>query len=87
MKEQAEKAEKLNNDDSTNILKELTSEKKEGEGESDEEIPSQLPKWVKFPPCEDEFYPAEFNGVVYDCYGLRVVFDWEKTGFEESREF
>jgi len=42
---------------------------------------------VKFSPCEDEFYPAEFNGVVYDCYNLWVVFDWEKTGFEESREF
>jgi hypothetical protein len=47
----------------------------EGEDESEEEIPSLLPKFVKFPPCEDEFYPAEFNGVVYDCYGLRVVFD------------
>jgi len=46
-----------------------------------------LPKWVKFPPCEDDFYPAEFNGVVYDCYNLKVVFDREKTGFEETREF
>lgn len=50
-------------------------------------MPSQLPKWVKFVPCDDEFYPAEFNSVVYDCYNLWVVFDREKTGFEESWEF
>lgn len=60
---------------------------KESEADSDESIPTQLPKWVKFVPCENEFYPAEFNGVVYDCYNLKVVFDREKTGFEESREF
>jgi hypothetical protein len=59
----------------------------ESEGDSDESVPSQLPKWVKFVPCENEFYPAEFNGIVYDCYNLKVVFDREKTGFEESREF
>ena len=63
------------------------AEDKESDAESDESIPTQLPKWVKFVPCEDEFYPAEFNGIVYDCYNLKVVFDREKTGFEESREF
>ena len=59
----------------------------ESDAASDESIPTQLPKWVKFTPCEDEFYPAEFNGIVYDCYNLKVVFDREKTGFEETREF
>lgn len=38
-------------------------------------------------PSNDEFYPAEFDGVIYDCYGLRVVFDREKTGFEETKDF
>lgn len=38
----------------------------EGEGEGEDDIPSQLPKWVKFTAGNDEFYPAEFNGVVYD---------------------
>jgi len=48
---------------------------------------SLLPKWVKFVASNDEFYPAEFDGVIYDCYSLRVVFDREKTGFEETKEF
>lgn len=48
---------------------------------------SVLPKWIKFLPSNDEFYPAEFDSVIYDCYNLRVVFDREKTGFEESKEF
>jgi hypothetical protein len=48
---------------------------------------SLLPKWIKFQPSNDEFYPAEFESVIYDCYNLRVVFDREKTGFEETKEF
>jgi len=48
---------------------------------------SVLPKWIKFLPSNDEFYPAEFDSVIYDCYNLRVVFDREKTGFEESKDF
>jgi serine/threonine protein kinase len=61
-----------------------TDEEAEGE---DDDIPSLLPKNVKFPQGDDDFYPAEFNGVVYDSYNLKVVFDREKTGFEETREF
>ncbi len=48
---------------------------------------SVLPKWIKFPISYDEFYPAEFDNVIYDCYNLRVVFDREKTGFEETKDF
>jgi hypothetical protein len=48
---------------------------------------SILPKWIKFMPSGDEFYPAEFDKVIYDCYSLRVVFDREKTGFEETKDF
>jgi hypothetical protein len=48
---------------------------------------SVLPKWIKFPISNDEFYPAEFDSVIYDCYNLRVVFDREKTGFEETKDF
>ncbi len=48
---------------------------------------SVLPKWVKFPSSDDEFYPAEFDKTIYDCYSLRVVFDREKTGFEETKDF
>ena len=48
---------------------------------------SVLPKWVKFPVSNDDFYPAEFDKTIYDCYQLRVVFDREKTGFEETKDF
>jgi len=48
---------------------------------------SVLPRWIKFMPSNDEFYPAEFDSVIYDCYNLRVVFDREKTGFEETKDF
>jgi len=48
---------------------------------------SVLPKNVKFPRSDDEFYPAEFDKTIYDCYKLRVVFDREKTGFEETKDF
>lgn len=29
---------------------------------------SILPKWIKFMPSNDEFYPAEFDKIIYDCY-------------------
>jgi hypothetical protein len=48
---------------------------------------SVLPRWIKFPISNDDFYPAEFDGVIYDCYNMRVVFDREKTGFEETKDF
>ena len=28
---------------------------------------SVLPKWVKFPRSDDDFYPAEFDKTIYDC--------------------
>ena len=64
-----------------------TKKTKEEDGEGEDDIPTNLPNWVKFTAGDDDFYPAEFNGVVYDCYNLKVVFDREKTGFEETREF
>ena len=55
--------------------------------EEDGRKASVLPRWIKFPISNDEFYPAEFDSVIYDCYNLKVVFDREKTGFEETKEF
>ena len=57
------------------------------EDEDDGRKASVLPRWIKFPISNDEFYPAEFDNVIYDCYNLRVVFDREKTGFEETKDF
>eukprot|EP00931_Biecheleriopsis_adriatica_P092947 TRINITY_DN66703_c0_g1_i1.p1 TRINITY_DN66703_c0_g1~~TRINITY_DN66703_c0_g1_i1.p1 ORF type:complete len:764 (-),score=197.05 TRINITY_DN66703_c0_g1_i1:62-2353(-) len=44
-------------------------------------------KNVKYAASEDSFYPVELNGVVFDSFNLRVVFERDKTGFEESKEF
>lgn len=46
--------------------KKQAEEEEADQAEGEEDIPTQLPKWVKFIACDDEFYPAEFNGVVYD---------------------
>ncbi|CAK0905169.1 unnamed protein product [Prorocentrum cordatum] len=35
----------------------------------------------------DPFYPAECGGTVYDSFNLRIVFERDRTGFEECKEF
>lgn len=68
--------------------KKKDEESKEAELDDDDgRKVSVLPRWIKFMPSNDEFYPAEFDNVIYDCYNLRVVFDREKTGFEETKDF
>jgi serine/threonine protein kinase len=42
---------------------------------------------LKHPLSNDEFYPVEYDNVIYDCFQLRVIFDRERTGFEETKEF
>merc|ERR1719203_1142495 len=42
---------------------------------------------VKYAASGDPFYPVEMGGVIYDSFGLRVVFERDKTGFQESKEF
>ncbi len=71
------------------VEEELASESREEriEEEEDGRKASVLPRWIKFPISNDDFYPAEFDSVIYDCYNLRVVFDREKTGFEETKDF
>ncbi|CAJ1332552.1 unnamed protein product [Effrenium voratum] len=41
----------------------------------------------RYAPSGDSFYPVELNGTVFDSFNLRVVFERDKTGFEESKEF
>lgn len=31
-------------------------------------------------------YPMEMNQIVYDSYDLKIIYDRDKTGFEEQRE-
>jgi len=44
-------------------------------------------KDVQYAPSGDSFYPVELNGAIFDSFNLRVVFERDKTGFEESKEF
>ena len=46
-----------------------------------------LPPSIKHPKSLDEFYPVEYDNVIYDCFNLRVIYDRERTGFEETKEF
>jgi len=42
----------------------------------------------RFPPSQDPFYPCDDKeGVTYDSFPLRVVYDRYRTGFEEQKEF
>mmetsp|Transcript_13617 Transcript_13617/g.30973 ORF Transcript_13617/g.30973 Transcript_13617/m.30973 type:complete len:657 (+) Transcript_13617:75-2045(+) len=45
------------------------------------------PASVKYPASGDPFYPVEVEGVVYDSFNLRIVYERDRTGFEESKEF
>ena len=47
----------------------------------------KLPENLIFPGSEDGTYPLESEGVKYDCYNLKVVYDRERTGFEENKDF
>lgn len=46
-----------------------------------------LPDHVKFPNANDPYYPVELESVIYDCYNLKVIYDRQKTGFEETKDF
>jgi len=48
---------------------------------------SQHRRAVKYAASGDAFYPVELDGAVFDSFGLRVIFERDKTGFEESKEF
>ena len=46
-----------------------------------------MPTQVKHMPSEDTFYPVEFDGIIFDSFNMKVVFDRERTGFEETKDF
>mmetsp|Transcript_57401 Transcript_57401/g.134606 ORF Transcript_57401/g.134606 Transcript_57401/m.134606 type:complete len:730 (-) Transcript_57401:79-2268(-) len=62
---------------------------KPGEAEKEQlaEQKQQMKRNVKYAASADPFYPVELDGVIYDSFNLRVVFERDKTGFEESKEF
>ena len=46
-----------------------------------------LPDTVTHPTHEDSFYPVGHHNTIYDCFNLKVIYDRERTGFEETKEF
>ena len=66
------------------IYRDLTDEEKE-KGKKTGYI--YLPETLKHPENNDSFYPVAHNKTIYDCFNLRVIYDRERTGFEETKEF
>lgn len=52
-----------------------------------EKIEEKVEHNVKFPKNSNKMYPIVSDNATYDCYDLKVIYDREKTGFEESKEF
>lgn len=46
-----------------------------------------LPETLKHPKNEDSFYPVAHDKVIFDCFSLKVIYDRERTGFQETKEF
>lgn|SRR3990167_2726718 len=42
---------------------------------------------VQHPVSDEPGYPLTFNQIVYDCFHLKVIYNRERTGFEEVKEF
>ena len=47
---------------------------------------SRLPPTTRFQRGQDESFPRETEKGVLECFRLKVVYDREKTGFEDDRE-
>jgi len=41
----------------------------------------------RHPDSGDAFYPRDHNGAIFDSFSLRVVYERDRTGYEESKEF
>lgn len=46
-----------------------------------------LPETVVHPEHDDSFYPVGHHNTIFDCFNLKVIYDRERTGFEETKEF
>ena len=64
----AEKAERTRKGAEEAKRKEEAIEREEETEDEEGRRTSLLPKWIKFVQSNDEFYPAEFDKVIYDCY-------------------
>lgn len=48
---------------------------------------SLLPADIVFPTSDEGLYPMKCVNVTFDCYHLKVIYDRERTGFEETKDF
>ena len=46
-----------------------------------------LPDYLAFPESSDKYYPRELDNTTFDCFSVKVIYDREKTGFEDSKDF
>ncbi len=46
-----------------------------------------LPDSIIYPSSKDGFYPKRAGNTIYDVMEMKVIFDRERTGFEETKEF
>jgi len=46
-----------------------------------------LPDDVIYPSSKDSFYPKRCSNTIYDIMQMKIIFDRERTGFEETKEF
>jgi serine/threonine protein kinase len=65
----------------------LLQQQSVGQQELEMQLKQKQRKGLKYAASGDPFYPVELDGVVFDSFGLRIVFERDKTGFEESKEF
>lgn len=45
----------------------------------------KFPKGLIFPTEQDNTYPIEYNGISFDMMKLKIIYDREKTGYEEEK--
>lgn len=69
------------NEDDSSVIKKSDTQQSRAKGYI------YLPQHLKHPESIDDFYPVEYDRVIYDFFNLRVIFDRERTGFEETKEF
>ncbi|KRX06302.1 Protein kinase-like domain [Pseudocohnilembus persalinus] len=67
--------------------KKNTDDQNQKENEKEKKTNILLPQGLRHPQSQDEFYPVNFDNIIYDCYDLKVIYDRERTGFEETKEF
>lgn len=46
-----------------------------------------LPENLKHPKNDDSFYPVAHEKMIFDCFELKVIYDRERTGFQETKDF